>query len=236
MPSEPSYNDVAREYYRADLHPTCANFRTASVAALTAALTDLLPVPTAGPACDVGAGESALTEILTALPAGVGSPPILLDASPRMISHSCGENAFLLLGDARRLPLCDHAVQLLVASLGDPYNGREFWDEAARVLRADGVILYTCPSWEWVRTYRGREGSPINVALFETEDGQMLALPSVVLPEEDQIALIAGSGLAVDRLSNVALAQLRGVISPKFAGLAPAAPILTCYVVRPVGI
>ena len=117
----------------------------------------------------------------------------------------------------------------LSAVLGDPYNTPGFWTETERILRAGGQVLYTTPSFEWSRAYRGGSGH----AVFDRSKGPDLAVRSIVVDSEAQRLMIEGAGLALQRRIDVSLRELVGPVSSKLNVLpSPQSPVVTVYVAR----
>jgi len=121
-----TYEEIAPEYYDSDRHPTCANFRAASHQSL---LKFLRSADVNGKiVCEVGPGKSLLAEVLAELdcrPAEI----ILIDLSPSMLRYSAQSGSrqkHAIIGDGRILPLRGRSIDLLVSSLGDPYNEISF--------------------------------------------------------------------------------------------------------------
>lgn len=222
-----TYENLAHEYYDAARHPTSANFREASRILLRGWLhqhsAEDLSV------CEVGAGKSLLAEMDVQV--GVLT---LVDSSPSMLAYSqrfAGPRVKLILGDALRLPPADSSVELLVSSLGDPYNEEGFWKEVFRVLQPGRLALFTTPSYEWAAAFRRSGRQRHDFAQFELRDGRRLCVPSLIHPEEIQRKLIESSGLIVKRLIHVRMAELRvHPLSPKLCPeRGPAARVVTGY-------
>src|SRR5216683_2735662 len=79
-----SYELVAQEYYDAERHPTCANFREASRLLFRRWLS---LVPNRKLICELGAGKSLLAEILTEALRSLDTVT-LVDESPSMLAYS----------------------------------------------------------------------------------------------------------------------------------------------------
>ncbi|HTD37533.1 MAG TPA: class I SAM-dependent methyltransferase [Candidatus Limnocylindrales bacterium] len=202
-----TYEELAAEYYTAR-HPTCANFREASASVVTGWLAGPLPE---GIVCDVGAGKSIVAETLAAR----GEPldrVILVDSSASMLRHSqswIDAGARAIVADAEALPLDGGGVALLVASLGDPYDGQEFWSEARRVVRPGGQVFFTTPSYDWAVAFRrSNQDSPFDRAVFALADGRHIAVPSFILPREQQCEVIAKAGFRTDEVVDVPLSAI----------------------------
>lgn len=228
-----SYEDVAAEYYDSHRHPTSANFREASDLILLAWTVSRLP--RAGLLCDVGAGDSALASLLSLQGRSLRRLRII-DASKKMLNYSkrwARLGAQLVVGEAEALPLNDHSVAMLVASLGDPFNRQEFWHEARRVLKPDGTVIFTTPSFEWASRFRAENHEPQDAAEFLTKDTRAVLVPSFVHSERQQLDLMNRAGVCADGVYHVFQSALQGLVSPKITESLPArAPLVTGYLGR----
>lgn len=212
-----TYEDIALEYYDPIRHPTCANFHKASGHLLSKWLKQFHIEN--GWLCEVGPGKSLLAELLDEQGATLDRL-ILVDSSISMLAYSkpwAVKGAHFLLGDALRLPIPSESIELLVSSLGDPYNEyneRRFWKEVYRVLRPGGISFFTTPSYEWASTFRSE--SDIIWAEFELLDGRHVRVPSWIYPEDKQLKIFRDSGFFVKDVVQVSLSALKSeTISPK---------------------
>jgi ubiquinone/menaquinone biosynthesis C-methylase UbiE len=230
--SDSAFDVLASEYYDSDLHPTCSNFRTGSMLLLSRWIVDGRQ-----DLCDVGCGNSVLAEIVgnhSWQPASL----LLTDSSAAMLEHSRGcerLGAKLMIAQADELPFPDCSIDLLVASLGDPYNEASFWREARRVLRKDGCVVYSTPSPEWASSFRGGLGrAESNRAEFVLADGRKTWIPSIIYPEPVQRQMIESAGLNVEDVKGVSIQELTGVrLSPKLSVLhSPSSPVVSGYLAR----
>jgi len=209
------YERLANEYYDPMRHPTCANFREGSRIVLGGWLgalsLDRLTF------ADVGCGRSILAELVETRLPDLGRIR-LIDSSPTMLAFSglwAKRGAQLILSDATSLALPAQSIDVLISSLGDPYNSEAFWSEAARVVRGAGLVLYTTPSYEWAKAFRV-DGAMLSLAQFELADGSHVSVPSYVLPPAEQIELVGQHSFVVDKISEVPISALRDrPISPK---------------------
>jgi SAM-dependent methyltransferase len=210
------YDALAAEYYDVRRHPTCANFREGSRRVLDRWLGSLRVDGQV--LCDIGAGKSILAEVVAPKFSWLRRV-ILVDESPRMLAYSgqwADIGAQLIIGDASRIPLLTESTDVIVSSLGDPYNLDDFWSEVRRVLRPGGRAFFTTPSYEWARAFRRSENGLPNVATFQLLNGQTVYVPSYILDVGDQVDLMARHGLIVSEVINVLLSALTETpISPK---------------------
>lgn len=210
------YQDIASEYYDSMRHPTCANFREASSLLIDKWLRIIQPG--GGVFCEVGAGDSLLAELLSS--SGVAARELIItDSSLAMLSYSkrwSSTSTHLVLSDAMNLPFSDHSVDLLVSSLGDPYNLPEFWDEVYRVLTPGSIALFTTPAYSWARVFRTKSHRDFTAAQFDLLDGGSIDLPSWINPVREQIEIIEKSGLKVVETSTVSISEIgSNHLSPK---------------------
>jgi SAM-dependent methyltransferase len=215
--SSASYEELSSEYYNPLRHPTCANLREASALVLRRWLPQL-PFETAT-LCDVGAGKSLLAELL-AERGIVAEELLLVDSSRSMLAYSSQwDNARtrLILAEASKLPLAQGSVDLLVSSLGDPYNTPDFWQEVRRVLSDGGRAIFTTPSYAWATSFRSTDSREKGMsARFDLADGRSLFVPSYIYTRAEQSKLIASAGLVVQNYMEVAWKELEsGQLSPK---------------------
>lgn len=221
------YDELAAEYYDPTRHPTCANFREAS-----RALIEMMISEETLQCCEVGAGGSLYADVAVKRH-GDADGLLLTDASLAMLQHSRQwqeHGASLSVARASNLPVGDRSLQLVVASLGDPYDDDAFWHEVARVLAPTGRCLLTTPSWEWARQFRS-DCSPIDLAEFELADGRTVAVPSFLRHPSEERALIERHGLSVVREAAVALEDIPGPVSRKLRVLDSADPVVIGYLV-----
>jgi SAM-dependent methyltransferase len=222
-----------------DRHPTCADFRDASLALLRQALSTLRP--SGGAVCEVGCGDSLLIELVLDGYLGRDVSRIdLIDNSPGMLSYSArnwSRHPYpeLHVADARDLPLEEASVNVLLSSLGDPYNDRAFWMEVGRVLKEDGIAIFTTPSYDWAHCYRDREELPY--ATFQLKSGRSVRVASIILPPDDQTSLIEGCGdpkLVVEDRYYFRIGQLGKPRerSKVMVERGPSASVVDCYIVR----
>ena len=200
---------VSSEYYDSFRHPTSANFLEGSKAILKKWFNS---VPSESEwFCEVGTGHS----ILANFAAEQGLPMnklVLLDLSVGMLAYSAKSirsGAHGVVADVRRLPLTSSSLDLVLASLGDPYNCDVFWTEVHRVLKPGGLALFTTPSYEWASAFRGSDTQASKKAEFELVDHSRVLLTSVIYPPRRQVQLIRGSGLIVDHVRHVKISELK---------------------------
>ncbi len=214
IPIVASYEALAEEYYNVNLHPTCANFRHLSQRYLS----DQLNGTSVGRhILEVGAGRSIAAEILA--PYGALTDLTITDQSNGMLSHSQKwktAGATLATADARHLPESLRGMTTVVASLADPYNDKEFWMSVQRVLISGGRILLTMPAFEWAASFRENSSFPIEQAEFITVEGRACAMPSLIPPLHQQVAMMELAGFTLLSYSALTLKDLEGCsISPK---------------------
>ena len=178
------YDALASEYYDAQLHPTCANFGELSSQFLSTHIRKHAISTRA--ALEVGAGNSILAEVFEKERVPL-SRVTILDQSAAIIRHSkrwISAGATPRIADASRTGLPAGVFDLIVASLGDPYDTSDFWQEMRRVISNSGIFLFTTPSYEWSSTYR-RETAR-DKAEFVLRDGRGVLVPSYIRPLSEE--------------------------------------------------
>jgi len=205
------YSFVAGEYYNPALHPTCANFDNLSRRFLEPeignAITGALSV------LEVGAGRSIVAPTLEKT--GVALNLVLLDSSKEMLASSFrwAHLAKLMVADSRSTGLPSESVDLVVSSLGDPYNTADFWQEVSRLLKSGGCCLFTTPAPEWALHFR--TSNHLNEAEFVLADSTVVNVPSFVPSPEEQERLFANAGLCVEESKDFSVDDLAEPISEK---------------------
>jgi|SRR6266404_129638 len=226
----PSYEAVAREYYDPKLHPTCRNFRLASQTLLRQWLT-LISVEY--PIIETGAGDSVIAEMFVEQGRTLNGL-IITDESPTMLAYSdkyAKDGATSILASAEDLPFPGGFAGTLAASLGDPYNTSTFWRAASRLLKPEGYVFYTTPSYEWASAFRG--DLRLSDSEFQLSDGRRIDLRSIIIPEAEQIEMIDDAGLHVREISHVPLSDIQSPLSPKLLlNQGQGLTVVTGYVVR----
>jgi SAM-dependent methyltransferase len=208
-----TYDDIAAEYYDAVRHPTCANFFELSAIFLVPRV--LKYAPAAKSILEVGAGRSIVASAMAAKQLPL-SHVTLLDQSPRMLGYSRDweqRGARLLIADAANTGLPSASFQLIVSSLGDPYNDANFWQEMSRLLDSKGICLFTTPAPEWSERFRAE--SSRRVAEFALTNGAKALVRSEILPLASQRRIIRNAGLYLDEVQALDTAQLSGPLSSK---------------------
>ena len=135
---------------------------------------------------------------------------ILSDQSPEMLSKSNSNcSNCRLISDAEHLSIRSQSVDVIAASLGDPYNTIAFWLECARILRPGGRVFFTTPSFTWAHSFREETGAPTMAAEFDLAGGGTLLVPSVVLQPNSQVELIRLAGLEVEQVLHIDASDIR---------------------------
>ena len=203
-----TYDVIAQEYYDAQRHPTCSNLNHLSRVYLQRHLNALAHRQ---PVLETGAGDSAVAELLHA--AGMSLQGLMItDSSASMLSHSgkwTAQGAELRVADAEQVDSPADSFDILVSSLGDPYNTTRFWQEAARVLRRNGLAIFTVPSFRWAARYRAAHGGGLlDKAEFRLRDGSKVFVPSMIVPLEAQVEMMERAGLIVIDFEDLGADQL----------------------------
>jgi hypothetical protein len=221
-PIQASYDQLADEYYDAELHPTCANFREGSKALIGEWLT-ASHRPTI---CEIGAGKSIVVEVAAEEERLDPISLVLVDESVRMLRHSNTGGSFVV-ADACALPT-SATFEVIVASLGDPYNVPAFWGEVARACEPGADVFFTTPSYEWATTFRDPDAA--EQADFVTTSGEHVWIPSYIASASDQAAMGRAVGLRLQMKKDFYATELSGPLSPKLSASAQHNdPIVTGY-------
>jgi len=212
-----TYEDLASEYYDSIRHPTCANFREGSKIILSKFLDDFSLENRK--LCEVGAGKSLIAELLE----NTNVSPncfFITDLSFSMLAYSKQWNshgAFLVVADAIKLPFPSNSMEIVISSLGDPYNTSLLWVEIFRILEPNGTFLFTTPSYEWATSFRRKDsGEAFRLAEFELSNGKHIWVPSWIYSINEQLKRIKKEGFFSQGVISVPLSRLKGKrISPK---------------------
>lgn len=228
----PPYQPVAEEYYNEKWHPTCSNFGELSINFLSDRIKSYIPF--VNNALEVGAGRSILAKIFEEQCVPL-SRVTILDQSADMLQHSkkwIDAGAIPRVADARRTELPSGAFDLIVSSLGDPYDCPIFWQEARRLISENGIVLFTTPSFEW--SSRFRSNSEPDKAEFVLRDGRSVFVPSFTRPITDQRRLMTGAGFEIVEEFMPTRDDIKGQQSSKLGVLQRPAqePVLYCFVLR----
>jgi SAM-dependent methyltransferase len=229
-----TYDDVAAEYYDAVRHPTCANFSELSATFLVPRIDKYAPASTA--ILEIGTGRSIVAPTMAAKKLPL-SQVTLLDQSPRMLKHSLDwerRGARLLVANADNTGLPPASFQLIVSSLGDPYNDANFWQEVSRLLDSRGICLFTTPAREWSERFRA--DSDRRAAEFVLANGAKILVRSDIPSVASQSEMIGRAGLCLDETQALGAAQLSGPLSPKLLvdGQASPLPVVRGFAVKKV--
>jgi SAM-dependent methyltransferase len=229
------YETLALEYYDSVRHPTCANFRDCSKLLMRTWLPQLAHD---GHICEVGCGMSLAAELLSEDARDLHKLS-LTDSSPSMLMYSAKwqpAGAKLLLSDAADLPFSENSIHACIASLGDPYNHSEFWNEMARIVEPFGHILFTTPAFEWASLYRNddQDHSAQDVAEFALSSGMTILAPSMIYSLRNQTSLIERTGkLQVEGTLTVTYSQIpsTSISSKLLVAKADNLPVVTGYLI-----
>jgi hypothetical protein len=166
---------------------------------------------------------------------------VLVDSSGSMLDHSrnlAKDRVTLLIEDAIGTSIPDASANLVIASLGDPYNGPSLWIELGRMMAPGAMAIFTTPSADWAELFR-RDGqlAPIDSAEFISDDGRLVYVPSVILREDEQCEMIRLAGLVPDKVVWRCVSDVNeAALAPKLRLLGPAEPYVTGYrVLKPKG-
>jgi SAM-dependent methyltransferase len=196
------YDVLASEYYDRKRHPTCENFRQASLHLISGYLSAAWS-KRAAKVLEVGAGRSVFVDIGHRFPQ-LAARLTITDSSVAMIRHSAALFGKLCaaVADAEQLPFTPDSFDLVISSLGDPYNTGGFWREVRRVLTPGGIGVFTMPALTWSDQYREKEQlGQRGLAWFETKGGSTIAVESLVKSPSEQIEFLEQHGLLTSEYS-----------------------------------
>lgn len=218
-----AYSKVASEYYDARLHPTCADFRAASLSYLKRLFREEAP---SGAIADIGCGESLIVDL-------TGEKLVLVDESEEMLNRNAGDY------EKRRFNVTkerfgESEFDWIFAILGDPYNIASTWENIEIALKRYGTCIFITPSFVWSEKFRNKSvAERRGFARFDLLDGSSAFLPSVILPEPEQRRLIESSHLILERYESIRVGTLERVNSDKIRKyLKPLDSIIEIYRVR----
>lgn len=226
-----NYDAIASEYYDVLRHPTCANFGELSGGFLRSRIEHHLC--DSGRVLEVGAGRSTVAPIMKNRGLSLNNL-ILLDNSVAMLHHSAvwgAAGAQFVIQDASNSGLPSGSIDLIVSSLGDPYNCQNFWLEVNRLLSEKGICLFTTPAPEWADRFRAYSNS--EEAEFLLNNGQTVAVRSYIPPAKIQETMIEDASLYITETGEFSSEKLFLPPSPKLALSAETLhlPILRGYVI-----
>lgn len=191
-----SYAAVAAEYYDPELHPNSAGLGALS----RGLLAELWPVEVTGLVLETGAGKALAPELLRQS-GQLGAKCILTDISREMLNYARQYNrpCYLSVASAAQLPVRARSVDVLLASLADPYFGKPFVREAHRVMGPGGFLLVSTPAWEWASWFRNQHEEEMQgTARFETKAGSVRVRSHIDAPAIREEVLSSG-GFSISR-------------------------------------
>src|SRR5260370_5835570 len=149
-----AYDSLGPEYY-SNFHPNSHIFDKIIDSFLGTQIFDVKE----GERClELGAGQGKLRKINEFHKCRL----FLSDISATMLENaqrkSTGNRIFFVICSAFRLPFRDESFSGVYSFLGDPYGLRQCFEEARRVLKTYGRMLYVTPSAVWGRTLRAEIG------------------------------------------------------------------------------
>lgn len=203
------YSFIAHEYYDAKRHPTCANFREASKSLIHEHL-KAVQMNKVNSILEIGAGKSIILELI--LNFDLQNKDIIIsDKEIEMLKYSeelaLKNNCKLTQLDAQETGLTESSIDLIISSLGDPYNTRKMWNEIYRVLSPNGIIIFTTPSFQWSSEFR-KNSKEDSFAEFLTTQNKLVRVPSYIYNFENQKIIIESSGFSILNFSEFKLNML----------------------------
>ncbi len=207
MTEQYGYDALASEYYDS-FHRTCRNFDETTVNALT---DRPVTIPAEGLVLDVGCGRGRCIELL-----GLDAQRIVqLDSSRKMLELQDRESCCLRMhADATDVPLLDDQFIAVVGFLIDPFIGLNFFSEAFRLLRRDGVLFASTPTSEWGLPLRKGLGMDVSSARFLTKQQDTVIVPSTLIRAEKLQEMLAHTGFEDIQVTSHCLPRTVKQISP----------------------
>lgn len=182
-----SYDRVAGEYY-APHHKTSRNFDSATEAAIAALG---VAVPPDGLVLEPGCGRGRSNEFLGVDPQRI----VQLDNSRAMLALARRERCLLrVLHDAEDLPFPDGEFGCVAAFLSDAFLGLNFLGEVRRVLRPDGLLIGTTPSFQWGTALRDGLDIDRMTTRFRLTSGEEVHVPSAIFTAQQLGAMLESVG------------------------------------------
>jgi hypothetical protein len=204
-----SYDKVAGEYYDEDIHPTCADFRSASQIYLKQFFQQIKP---SGRTADVGCGKSQVANFQN-------RDLVLIDKSEEMLRWS-EPNFDMRLRDVERESIGVLEFDWIFSVLGDPYNSLATWKNLHAALKVDGQCVFIVPSYDWAYKFRlASKDEKQDFARFLTSKGEVVFLRSLIVEPEEQVRMIADAGLSLVSVDHVLVGDLPHIRSPKISAM-----------------
>ena len=215
-----TYEAVAHEYYDEWLHPTCADFRSASSIYLQRFFEELRPD---GRVADIGCGRSLIANFRTL-------DLVLVDQSPRMLEQNASSLEKRCV-DVESQSFGIAEFDWVFAVLGDPYNSMGTWNNICRALKPMGECVFIVISSDWAKAFRRSAlEERANFARFLTSTGEAIFLRSLIVESEVQKRMIADANLTHIATDHVRVGDLPVVRSTKISAfLSPDQNLLDIY-------
>lgn len=115
-----------------------------------------------------------------------------VDISPNMI-HSADEN-IKVISSARSLPFSCESYNYVVSSLADPYFYPEALIEINRVLKEQGLFVFSIPAKEWSSALREEEHK---FTTFSLPNGEYVKVYSLTYTEDELHKILKKTGFKV---------------------------------------
>lgn len=168
------YDKIAGEYYD-ETHITSRNFDESTKNGVKGIEYIL---SREGLVLEVGAGKGRTNEYLSIEPKRI----IQLDSSKTMLELNPREDSLMRINaDATEMPFMDNTFSIVTSFLCDPFLGLDFLSEAFRVLKKDGILVFTTPSYSWGKALRDKIGIEINETRFITKENDVIKVPSILI-------------------------------------------------------
>jgi len=127
-----------------------------------------------------------------------------LDIAERMKEF----NKDIMIGSAEHIPLSTDSVDIVIASLADPYLYEGVLFEISRVLKKGGFFIFSTPSNEWAVNLRGKSGK----SEFKKND-EIIRTYSFTYEYQDMISLWYRCGLYLKNIETHYGNEISGQVS-----------------------
>lgn len=196
---EMPYDKIAEEYYD-EIHITSRNFDEISKHKLR---DYKIKIPKEGLVLEIGAGKGRSNEFLDI----ENNRIIQIDNSIKMLSINPREESLIRIhADASKLPFLDSTFSVITSFLCDPFFGLEFLSEVYRVLKVNGIFIFTLPSFTWGKSLREEIGISINETRFKNKKNDFVIVPSILVRNEQILEMLKYVGF---NISNIEINNLK---------------------------
>lgn len=175
--SKVQYDLIANEYYH-ESHKTCRLFDILNDEALKRWSIEIDKKSNYHNVMEIGCGLSKISEKIFRENVTLHFTDISLNMLKNSINkHGMDRNYFI--SSSFEMPIQNRKFDLLFSFLTDPYNCLDFYKEAHRILRWEGILFGTIPSYEWSKCIRANYINR-HVAKFRLKNDYEIEIPSII--------------------------------------------------------